>query len=953
MPRSGSTQPRRAKSKPPAKLSSDAAAWVKKTLRGMTLEEKLGQLLMLPYHGGFTSEESPEFIELQRQVEQNHIGGLMLHTRSGPMGIERSEVYPAAALANLLQRRAKVPLLVSGDFERGTAMRIQEGTSFPHAMAVAATGRPEDAYTMGRITAIEARAIGAPLIFAPVADVNSDPDNPIINIRAFGEDSERVAEMVAAYVRGVEENGGLATAKHFPGHGDTSVDSHLDLPTVSSDRAHLERVELPPFRAAISAGASAVMTGHLAVPALEPDANVPATLSEQITTWLLRRELKFGGLVVTDALEMGGITVRYAPAEAAVRAILAGCDVLLLPPEPDAALAGLREAVETGRLPLSRIDDAVTHILRAKAHAGLHKRSLVALDSLAKTFGRPEFSHAAQEIADRGVTLLRDTRRLLPLNATRPMRALLIAIAGDRDRNAGTEFEREIRWRVDSLQTQRFDTQFVRISELNLPPADSYDAMIVAIFVRVADRKGHVGLPEEQIAAVKQLLDTDKPVIVVCFGSPYLIGLFPDAGTWLAAFSPADVAQRAAARAIFGQVRIGGRIPVNVPGAVALGDGLDVAANPMSLVAARNEMDAKLGPAYELLDRAVADRAFPGGVLGVGYRGELAVHAFGKYSYERKASAVTPETIYDAASLTKPVVTATLFAMLEEAGQLDLNAPVARYLPLWAMGPKPNWRARVTLRHLLTHTSGLPAHEEYFRTVKTRRNLSIRAAAERLSYEPGTQSVYSDVGFILLGEILEQLTGKPLDQLARERIFLPLGMADTMFRPPKSLRARIAPVEDDSGFRQGAIRGEVHDENAWMMGGVAGHAGMFSTAPDLAAFCQTILNGGIYAHRRLLRRETIARYTTAEALSRETRTLGWNVPTPGSSSGRHFSARSVGHTGFVGGSIWIDLERELFVVFLTNASGRNRRNPEQDKIRMVRPMLHDAVVEAMDAPKRP
>jgi beta-N-acetylhexosaminidase len=556
MPRSSRSQLRQrpSKRKPAAALSSDAAAWVAKTLRGMTLEEKLGQLLMVPYFGGFTSEESPEFREWRRLVEQNQVGGLILHTRIGPLGIERSEAYPAAAIANLLQRRAKIPLLVSGDFERGTAMRVREGTSFPQAMAVAATGRPEDAYAMGRITALEARAIGAPLIFAPVADVNSDPGNPIINIRSFGEEPERVAEFVAAYVRGVEENAGLATAKHFPGHGDTSIDSHLDLPTVQSDRAHLQRVELPPFRAAISAGASAIMTGHLAIPALEPDTNVPATLSEQVTTWVLRREMKFGGLVVTDALEMGGVTVRYAPGEAAVRAILAGCDVLLLPPEPDAALAGLREAATTGRLPISRIDDAVTRILRVKARAGLHKASQVNLGALGKTFGRPEFASAAQDIADRGVTLLRDEAPLLPLDAARPTRAVLIAIAGDRDRHAGTDFERELRWRVDSLHTQRFDTHFATVADLQTPPSEGYDVMIVGIFVRVADRKGHVGLPDDQIAAVKRLLAGDKPVIVVCFGSPYLISHFPEARTWLAVFSPAEVAQRAAARGLFGKL---------------------------------------------------------------------------------------------------------------------------------------------------------------------------------------------------------------------------------------------------------------------------------------------------------------------------------------------------------------------------------------------------------------
>jgi len=311
------------------------------------------------------------------------------------------------------------------------------------------------------------------------------------------------------------------------------------------------------------------------------------------------------------------------------------------------------------------------------------------------------------------------------------------------------------------------------------------------------------------------------------------------------------------------------------------------------------------------------------------------------------ASAVTRSTIYDAASLTKPVVTATLIAMLEEEKQLDLDAPVARYLPRWTLWQNADWRPRVTVRHLLTHTSGLPAHAEFFRTIKARQGIVALAMAAPLAYEPGTRSVYSDLGFIVLGEILEQLTGRPLDQLARERIFAPLGMADTMFNPPKSLLSRIAPVEDDTGFRQRLLRGEVHDENAWVMGGVAGHAGTFSTAPDLAIFCQMILNGGIYGHRRLLRRETLVKFTAAEALSAGTRALGWNVPTPGSSSGGHFSARSIGHTGFVGGSIWIDLERELFVVFLTNASSRNRVNPEGDKIRRVRPALHDAVVEGL------
>jgi beta-N-acetylhexosaminidase len=927
-------------------LSAGAESWVKRALRKMTLEQKLGQLLMIPFYGGFAATESAEFQELLREVQQNRIGGLMVATRPGPLGLRRSQAYPTAALINRLQERAKIPLLVAADFERGTAMRLDEGTSFPHAMAVAATGRAGDAYTVGRITAREARAAGVHWIFAPVADVNSDPENPIINVRSFGEGPERVAAFVAAYVRGVEENGGLATAKHFPGHGDTQTDSHLDLPTVNGDRAHLERVELVPFRAALSAGVSTIMTGHLAVPALEPDANLPATLSSKITTDLLRREMRFEGLVVTDSLDMGGVALRYAPGEAAVRSILAGSDLLLVPGMSDAALASLRGATEAGRIPMARIDDAVRHILKAKARLGLHQGSQVSLDSLPDTLGRMEFGRAAADIADRGVTLLRDELHLLPLDATKPLRALLIAIAGDADVSPGQEFEREVRWRVDSLETLRFDTRFASIDAGRMPREESYDVAIVALFVRVADRKGSVALPQDQVAAVHRLLSSEKPVLVVSFGSPYVIKQFPEAKEWLAVFSNADVAQRAAARAIFGQVPISGRIPVSVPGTVSMGSGIDVAARSMELAPADTGMSAKLAPAYRLLEEAVADGAFPGGVLAVGHCGRLAAYPFGKQSSDERSPDVSGGTIYDAASLTKPVVTTTLAAMLEESGQLDLDAPLARYLPEWAAGANADWRARVTPRHLLTHTSGLPAHREYFRQVKSAREMIARVLAEPLAYEPGSQSIYSDIGFIALGEILQRLTGRALDELARVRIFAPVGMTDTLFQPPKGLRRRIAPTQIDAVVRKRALPGEVYDENAWAMGGVAGHAGMFSTGADLARFCQMLLNGGIYAHQRLLQRKTVARFTAPAALAGNERTLGWTVPTEGSSSGHYFSKRSFGHTGFTGPSIWVDPEKHLFVVLLTNAH-RVHPAPENDKIRRVRPALHDAVVEAL------
>src|SRR5271169_1527418 len=288
------------------------AAWVEATLKKMTLREKLGQMLMPYYFGVFTSAESADYKDLLHQVEENHVGGFILGTTRGPLGIERSQVYPTAELTNELQRHAKVPLLIGADFESGTGMRLDEGTSYPSAMAIAATGDPKLAYDVGKAIAIEARASGVHWIFAPDADVNNNPDNPIINVRSFGEDPKSVSEYVTQFVRGVQENGALATAKHFPGHGNVSVDSHLALAVVPGDREELNGTELVPFRAAIAAGVDSIMPGHLAVPALEPDPNTPATLSHKMLTGLLRDEMRFKGLIVTDAMDMGGVTSLYA-----------------------------------------------------------------------------------------------------------------------------------------------------------------------------------------------------------------------------------------------------------------------------------------------------------------------------------------------------------------------------------------------------------------------------------------------------------------------------------------------------------------------------------------------------------------------------------------------------------------------------------------------------------------
>jgi beta-N-acetylhexosaminidase len=912
----------------------------------MTLREKLGQLLMPYYFGVFESTESPAYKDLLHQVEDNHVGGFILGTIRGPLGIERSQVYPTAVITNALQAHSKVPLLIGADFESGTGMRLDEGTNFPSAMAIGATDDPQLAYTAGKDTALEARAAGIHWVFAPDADVNDNPGNPIINIRAFGEDPRRVADFAGQFIRGIEENGALATAKHFPGHGDVTADSHLSLPVVPDDRKELENNELVPFRAAISAGVSSIMPGHLAVPALEPDATVPASLSRNILTGLLRDEMKFRGLIVTDAMDMGGVTSMYPPDEAAIRAVEAGADIVLQPPVPDAALAGLEIAVKSGRLSEKRIDESVRRILQAKARLGLDKNSLVDIPRLNQKFGLPKFADDAQAIADRGVTLLRNSENLVPLNAARPLRVLLVSLSADPDAYPSATLESEIRWRVDSLKSLRADTQFVNVSTLKLPSADSYDIAIAALFVRVADRKGNVGFPDDQRAFVDQMLANGKPCVVLAFGSPYLISTFPGAKSWIGEFSTNDVSQRAAVRALLGQTAIRGRIPVTVPDTVKRGDGMQVPATPMTLEAAPQSLSNRLAPAYTLLERAVADGAFPGGVLAVGLDNKIVVHPFGKFTSDAKAVPVRADTIYDIASLTKPIVTTTSVMILVQQKRLDLDAPLSRLLPEWSTAakndPNPAWRSRVTPRMLLLHDSGLPAHRDFYKNAKGHDGVLALVLAEPLVHEPGKQIEYSDLGFILLGEIVQRLTGELLAEFARKEIFSPLGMKNSLFNPPRALRASIPPTENDLSYRKRLIQGEVHDQNAWAMGGIAGDAGLFSTAGDVAVFAQMILNGGIYAHHRVVSRATIAEFAAHRAIGNFARTLGWDVALDPAATGRFFSARAFGHYGFTGTSLWIDPERNLFIILLTN-----RVNPsvENIKIRRVRPELHDAIFE--------
>lgn len=922
-------------------LAPEARRWVASTLAALDLDEKAAQMVMVRAYGLPLSPESDEFRDLTSAVEDLRVGGLVLF---------RSELDTVPLLLDDLQRRAEVPLLVSADLERSLAFRFDSGTvSLPSAMAIGATRSLEAARFAGDLTAREARAVGIQWILGPVADVNNNPANPIINIRSFAEDPELVGELTRAYVEGAHAGGALTTAKHFPGHGDTAVDSHLELPRIGGDRERLESVELAPFRRAIAAGVDAVMLGHLEVPAIDPSGR-PATLSPEITTSLLRDELGFHGLVVTDALEMKGVGGVWI-GQAAIDAVLAGADVLMLPADPRVAIQSVARAVREGALTEARLDASVAKILAAKARLGLHLRRTVDREAVRRAVGRPEDEARAEAIARRAVTLVRDREGLLPLRIEEPLRVLHLVLSSDWTNAAITGIpERELARRGVEVETRRFGPALPEgAAEEILEAAPGFSHVVVSAFVRVTSSKGTAALDASHAALLEALAAAGAPMVVVSYGNPYLLGQFPDVGTYLCTYGWEDSSQRAAISALLGESEIVGKLPVTLPGLHPYGSGLEVPERTLELApgdpAAVGFSAEGLAAVDRLLEDFVARGAFPGGVVAVGRRGVLAhLAAFGRLSYDDDAAPVRTDTIYDLASLTKVVATTTATMMMVDEGRLDLDAPVQSFLPRF-VGPG---KEGVTVRHLLTHSSGIDWWAPLYQELRGKEAFLERIYAMDLVYPPGTETKYSDLGVLLLGEILERVSGQPLPELLAQRLFEPLGMADTGWRPAPALLSRIAPTERDP-WRGRIVRGEVHDENAAALGGVAPHAGLFSTAPDLARFAQMLLWKGVYGHDRLIRRPTVEEFTRPAGIpAGSTRGLGWDTRSPeGSSAGTLFSASSFGHTGFTGTSIWIDPERELFLILLTNRVHPTRDNQQ---IREVRPAVADAVIRALETP---
>ena len=807
------------------KIDAPDQSWVDQTLAGLSLREKIGQLIQIRVRGKFLNRQSPEFQALKETIQQCRVGGVVLFA---------GNIYESTVLLNELQFISDLPLLVSADFERGASFRIEDTTSFPWTMAIGATGSEEFAYQEGMITAQESRALGVHWLFAPVMDVNNNPENPVINIRSFGEDPQLVARLGSAFIRGARAGGVLTTAKHFPGHGDTATDTHIGLAVVPSDLDRLNSVELVPFRSAIEAGVDAIMTAHVSVPEVTEEPEIPATLSKEILTDLLRGKLQFDGLVVTDAMEMGAISDTYWCGLAAVRAIEAGADIVLLPTNSIAAINEIERAVEMGDISPERIDKSVEKILRVKSSLGLHRKRAVSINRLTEVVASPQNLSLAQQIADHSITALKNESGLLPVNPVENPRIYSLVLDSGLATSPGSVFQSEMRSFYPSLSTEwanaRVTPEQIQSIERN---AARSDLIVCSTIARLSSGRDISAIPKDQQKIIEKLLRTGKPHIWIAFGNPYVLERLPKVGTYLCTFSDSDVSQRAAARAVSGAIPITGKMPISIPGYAAIGDGLQIPKLEMVLKPLPVHNDNTSSDTFintmDVISNYNDSGIFSPVNLRVGYQGSMVLDL------------AIPDQHRNAISsgwLSSSPFGLIMSAMLaDESGNLLLEVPVQDYLP----EQRDTELGKKRVADLLSDISGNSRPNPRFEILNT----------------------------VLIEEIISRAFGFTIGDILRKQLFEPLG------KIPENQTLSWA----------------------------------------LAESSQMLLNKGIYNHRRIFKPETITRFTDPRNRGQA---LGWIKPDKNDWTGRLFSPESYGVMNPDGIFLWIDPQKELFIVFLAS-----------------------------------
>lgn len=915
-------------------LTEQDTAWVESQLQKLSLREKIAQMVF-PYAMGRDSNVyKSNYARLTKLVIEEKVGGILFL---------QGDIKNQIAISNKLQQLSDIPLLITADYEHGVGMRLEDGVNFPFNMAVCAAGDPNLTYKMGKIIGSEGRALGVHQNFAPLVDVNHDPNNPIINIRAYSSDPYLISAHATSFIRGMKEGKMLSTAKHFPGHGATDIDSHNDLPVIVRTKSELEQSDLIPFREAIKTGVNAVMTGHLEVPAYEKTPGLPATLSQNIITELLQNQLEFDGLIVTDAMNMNSILKFYSQAEAAKLAVIAGNDIILFPYKEKECIDGIEEAVNHGEITEERINKSVRKILAAKKWLGLNENKLVDPVEVEKQLNKKFHYRLADEISEKSITLIKDEAGIIPINPNDYYATASIILS---DSKNPTDYL------IKDLVEKNFNyTRSYILSTVSKKNeynetfnfASKANIIILSAFVNVRDFQGTIDINENHLKFINRLKELKKPIVFLNFGNPFILSKFPEVETYLASFGGVDASQSAMMNAILGNRNITGKLPISIPGTdFEIGHGIIKNTDKLFVPKILPDSLYDFTRIDDLMNECVKDSVFPGGVLLIGHRGKIIYEkAFGRFTYDKISPEMTTNAMFDLASVSKVVGTTSAAMMLVSEGKINTQEKVSYYLPEFANNEKEN----ITIKNLLLHNSGLTSWKPFYKKFNTAKEIINDIMNSGLEYETGSKTLYSDLGMITLQKVIEKVSGKPLDNFLKERLFEPINMKRTMYNPPPEFWYYCPPTEVDNYWRMMTLKGKVHDETAYMLNGVAGHAGLFSTARDLSTFLFTLLNKGRYDTLQLFDPKIVEEWTTKQSRN-SSRGLGWDTKSESASSaGIKFSDSSFGHTGFTGTSVWVDKERDLFVILLTN-----RVHPSRDNTKIIkfRPQLHDEVINAVD-----
>ena len=953
--------------------SLPASQWVDSVFNTLSQDQKIAQLMIVRLSTGNAAKTEVVFHdkEVEEAVRKYNIGGICLF-QGGPI--------TQVNFINHFQSITQTPILISIDGENGVGMRMDSVAFLPRQMMMGAVTDASLIYQYGRMVAEQCKRAGIQVDYAPVVDINNNPDNPVINDRSFGEDKYKVAAFGVNYMRGLQDGGIMACAKHFPGHGDVAVDSHLDLPVVNKTKEQLDSLELYPFREMIKAGVNSVMVAHLSVPAIDNTANRPTSISYNNVTGLLRNELNFKGLTFTDALEMKGLTKYFPDGEASAQSLIAGNDMLCLPGDIPGAIEKIKAAIEDKKLNWDDIDAHVRKVLQAKYQYGL--ANWVPVDTYHLTEDLNEKIPATKKmIAENAITLLRnDEPTVYPLTLNNKKRIAYVGIGLTQDNVFAKRMRDDYKatvfyfdYKMDSVQSTSL-LQFIKTR---------FDVVVVGLHNYTRFPANNFGISSTAQSLILQLQQQFK-TITLAFGNPYAIKNFCDARTLIACYEDDETIQNTAADLLNGRFVAKGRLPVTVCPSLKYGTGIfTMRLLPETSPSSVGLNAAKLSIIDSIANDGIKKHAYPGCVVLVAKDGKIVFEKSYGYLMYDSLQPVYRETIYDMASVTKVMATTLSVMKLYDEKKLDLQKTLGDYLS-WTKGTN---KQHLKIWDVLLHQAGLKSFIPFFKeTIDTTKgditsgkyfsnkpdslhmvrvadNMYMRNDWTDTIYQriltsplgPQGKYVYSDNDFIFLGKIVEAISGMTLDQYVKINFYDKLGLTVTGFKPRNRFAlSAIAPTEKEAGFRKQQLWGDVHDPGAAMFGGVAGHAGLFSNAYDLAVLCQMLLNGGSFNGQSFIKKSTIDYFAEYHS-DNSRRGLGFDKPEKDNATRKEpypalsASPQTIGHTGYTGTCIWIDPKYNLSFIFLSNRvqpdGGANTKLGDMN----IRPKIMEAIYTAMVA----